>query len=306
VLGIVAIIIPGFLSILFVSLIMSFGLLFVRKIFSYFYLVFHEPKSIFIQNEKAKYKLYLFEWTFYMFSISALQLLYHYFESPSKVFLVVFVILSCSIVPSFNFIIRPLVLFLQKNIRRAAPDIENWVHTNIDPSIKVYIQNGNLTNAFAEGVVPMSKTIIIGNNLIKGLKKEQVRAVIFHETGHLELNHIPIYYLTNIIASCLFCFTVLFLYRLSIQTVLLQIVLVGLTGAVCGALFYSFLPGLFLKKLEYEADQYAANRIGFNLYKQTLEKIDAISGGLLRKGDISHPTLNQRIKMMEKYKSISN
>lgn len=299
-------VIPGFSSILFVSFIVSSCLLLVRRIVFYVYLLFRKLRNLAFQSEKAEYHLYLFEWTFYLFSISGLQLVYRYFESPSKVFFVAFVILGCSIVPSFNFIIRPLFLFMQKNVIRAAPDLQNWVEKNLAPSIKVYVQNQNHTNAFAEGVVPISKTIIIGNNLVRGLTREELRAVLYHEMGHLELRHIPIYYLTNIIASSLFGFAVFLVYRLPMESGIYHAFIFALIGGICGGLFYALLPGFLLKRLEYEADEFAVKRVGFDTYKRTLERIDTLSDGLLGKGDTFHPTLAKRIKNVLKYRSVAN
>jgi len=71
---------------------------------------------------------------------------------------------------------------------------------------KILFTNLISTNAYATGIIPFYKIIIIGDNLKEKLNKAQLKAIIYHEIGHHENKHMLKLYFINVVLQTLFCF----------------------------------------------------------------------------------------------------
>src|SRR5699024_9845861 len=73
--------------------------------------------------------------------------------------------------------------------------------------------------------------------------------------------------------------------------------------AVHGAIFYGLplwlIPGLVQRRLEYQADSFAADVVGKDNYFGTLSKLDQLTDGGVEKGGLTHPALGKRINNLK-------
>ena len=205
-------------------------------------------------------------------------------------------ILLLTLIPTHSFIIEPIKYLFNKN---------DFYYYNLIPKesilseYRIKIIDKNLFNAYATGIIPFSKTILIGKQLIYNLDKNQLLSIILHEVGHLKLNHLLKLYILNLILTILsyilFYFFNIYYYC---KDNLLNLLFIFLIGCFMGFLFW-FIPGKVQYKFEYQADSYASNLNGKENLKSALEKLDNLSGGKVSKGGITHPKLLNRIKNIQ-------
>ena len=65
-------------------------------------------------------------------------------------------------------------------------EIESFLR-NEGYSYRIRIIKGKIENAFATGVFPFTKTILIGEPLCEKMTNNELKGVVFHEIGHLKL-----------------------------------------------------------------------------------------------------------------------
>lgn len=63
---------------------------------------------------------------------------------------------------------------------------------------------------------------------------------------------------------------------------------------------FVFIPMIFYRKMEFEADRFGAEKVGVETYAQMLNTLNELSGGKMVKGDVAHPTLAKRIENVRK------
>ncbi len=167
---------------------------------------------------------------------------------------------------------------------------------------KLVIIKGEMLNAYATGVLPFSKTILIGENLKNKMTKENLLSIIYHEIGHLKLNHLTKLYFINILLSLL-AFLAFFTRQYFLKEVVeftiyepLSIFILGLFIGLC----FWYIPGKIQYKLELEADFFASKIVSAKKYEKALVELDVISNGDVSKGAISHPKLSKRIEKIYK------
>jgi Zn-dependent protease with chaperone function len=211
----------------------------------------------------------------------------------SEVVVNIILFLTISIVPSYEYLISPLIIIRNKKLVEI--DLSNRVK-NITGNIKIFKVNKEFANAYAIGVLPNSKSIILSNDLIKEMSQIELDGIISHEIGHLKNNHLFKLYLSALFALLIGYISTFYFYPI-IDSSECNI---HILRAIHGAFFYGLpmwiIPALFQRSLEYKADIYASKSVGKNYYVNSLKKLDNMTNGTVSKGGITHPSLKKRIK----------
>lgn len=125
------------------------------------------------------------------------------------------------------------------------------------PKPKLYIVNKNDPNAFAFGRTQGSSGIALHRGLIEMLTKEELRAVIAHEIGHIKHRDVSIMTIASSLPTILYYMVIIFAPRDRNGNSILQIVVTFLGGLV--AQFIGVLLVMWLSRTrEYYADEFAA------------------------------------------------
>jgi Zn-dependent protease with chaperone function len=207
-------------------------------------------------------------------------------------------ILFASVISSYWFIINPLkYIFLNKKYHRDTELEEEFKLEGYN--YKILFTNKISTNAYATGIIPFYKIIIVGENLKENLNKQQLKAIIYHEIGHHENKHILKLFFINVLLQTLFFLVFFQVHKLHFSYSIVEPLLVALTGAIVGLTFW-VVPNKISYILEYQADNYSAKNYNKKAIIEALKKMDEISGGKLTKGNISHPNLEKRLKNIER------
>lgn len=102
-------------------------------------------------------------------------------------YLIVLFFLSLLLI--YQFLALPISALIQKEKYIRATELEEMLK-NEGFNYHVRIVKGGLKNALAAGFFPYTKIILIGEFLYKNLTTEELKAIVYHEIGHLKLNHI--------------------------------------------------------------------------------------------------------------------
>lgn len=198
-----------------------------------------------------------------------------------------------SLIPTYFYIIQPLHSLIGKEV-----DKENFKFLQNIPELDNYnikIIDKEITNAYASGILPFSKTILIGKPLLSGMSEQELKSLIFHEIGHLKLNHLLKLYVIVLMVTIVSGF--LFFFRNGYSNVLppyLDYITVFMVGCIMGFLLW-YVPGKIQYTFELQADKFAANLNGNENMINALKKLDELSNGDVTKGGLTHPTLIVRI-----------
>lgn len=158
-----------------------------------------------------------------------------------------------------------------------------------------------IANAYATGILPFSKTIIINTGLDNMLSSDQITALLYHEIGHHKKNHMLQLLFVNLIWS--FITITLFNYfifpnREEIE--FFPLILSSYYGiVVTGGLL--FIAGAFQKKCEYEADKFSAENFKATEMASALTTLYNTSKLPHDQWNFNYPSLNQRIARIESY-----
>ena len=215
--------------------------------------------------------------------------------NQSNLIIHIFSILLIAWIPSYHFFISPVQYLFDKTTDALTKDHFRQVNEKYGYHIKIIRKN--VINAYATGILPFTKTVLIGEPLMKKMNNKELLSIIYHEIGHLKFNHLKKLYLINLVIVTFSYF--LFLGRELIFAPNMGIVFDALTVALTGAImgfFIFYFPGKLQYKLELEADRFAATQVGKEVFIQALQKLDEISGGDVSKGGHTHPNLENRIK----------
>lgn len=204
-------------------------------------------------------------------------------------FFMIFLIL---LIPTYVYVLQPLTYLINKSNFIQREQLEKLIVRNYE----IKIINKELINAYATGIIPFSKTILIGKPLIEKLTQDELLSIQLHEAGHLEKKHLDKLYIINLLLSVLFYF-ILFIRSSFFLTsnVMLNAIIVGVLGCFYGLLLW-YVPGKIQYTFELEADKFSAKINGKENLINALEKLDILSKGEVSKGGITHPKLNVRIK----------
>ena len=124
---------------------------------------------------------------------------------------------------------------------------------------------------------------------------------MLHELGHLKNNHLlKLYFLSAasyVVGAFVFKYqTILFpLYHENGSHNVISVMIVG--GSI--GLTQYYFPRLFQKRMEHQADLFAAKLVGVEHYENALKELDKLSEGRVSKGAITHPDMESRIKYLK-------
>ena len=208
-------------------------------------------------------------------------------------------VIVLALINSYYFLIVPLRALLQKKKYLKNEEIESFLR-NEGYSYRIRIIKGKIENAFATGVFPFTKTILIGEPLCEKMTNNELKGVVFHEIGHLKLGHLYKMFFLNIVSSIIFVFIYSFSENIiesqHYRDTIMEPVMVMLVGLIYGVIAFILIPYFFQRRLEYQADAFAVRKVGAEQYVQTLEKLNEITENKMMKGSVTHPSLKDRIK----------
>ncbi len=210
-------------------------------------------------------------------------------------------ILVSSTISAYWFIIEPFKYLLKKKEYYRDTELEKELSIK-GYHYKILFTDQIITNAYATGIIPFYKIIIVGNNLKDSLTPSQLKALIFHEIGHHRKKHILKLFFINIILQTAFIIIFSLIYNLHITNTLIELTLVALTGGMGGFLFW-FIPNKISFYFEYYADEYSALNFSRRSLINALIKLDELSEGKLTRGNYSHPKIEKRLNNLVKNES---
>ena len=208
-------------------------------------------------------------------------------------------VIMLALINSYYFLIVPLRALSQKKKYLKNEEIESFLR-NEGYSYRIRIIKGKIENAFATGVFPFTKTILIGEPICEKMTDNELKGIVFHEIGHLKLGHLYKMFFLNMVSSII----LVFLYGFSMKIIesqhyrdtIMEPVIVALVGGIYGVIAFILIPYFFQRRLEYQADAFAVRKVGAEQYVQTLEKLNEITENKMMKGSVTHPSLKNRIK----------
>ena len=165
------------------------------------------------------------------------------------------------------------------------------------PRIQIRIQNGSAPTAFAMGGLG-THWIVIGKGLIDGLSPPHLKAIVAHEIAHVTRRDVLCRLLPlTILGGTLHAGSVVAVSHPLFATNEIWGVTGGaLAAGLFAAIFMALLPGFFMRRMEFQADQLAAKLLGNGEpLAQALERLCEISGQPLDQWTWSHPPLQARI-----------
>lgn len=221
-------------------------------------------------------------------------------DNTNKVYSYLASSLLVSIFPTYDYIIKPVIYSLV-NRKRRLKEYEEYIFLN-GYSYKVFELDTNLINIYASGVIEKSKAILICKGMINSANEETIKGLIFHEIYHLSKNHLLKLYLSSVFCCLLFLLSSNLLTP-HINSLSAPGLYVFLNGCLLGLLLV-LIPGFVQKKMEYNADTFASQKIGSDKYIAALNNLDVLTNGGVSKGGINYPTLTQRINSINDNKKI--
>lgn len=211
--------------------------------------------------------------------------------------------LVVGILPVYNTFLLPWVQFFRapKSSARDLTNAESWLDElrlrRKLPEFRVRVQEGRLVNAFATAGLG-AHLVVIGGGLLDRMSHAQLRAVLAHEVAHVEKGHVPRRVLPlMIVGTWLHVLCVMTFATPLFDTDKLAYVLTAsaLTGAFAG-LFLAALPGFFMRKMEFQADQLAVEMLGDGeQLVDALTKLAELNKLPLDTKSWSHPSMQARI-----------
>ena len=184
---------------------------------------------------------------------------------------------------------------------RQLDGIEAWLDSirrdrNL-PRFRVRVQEGRLANAAATGGLG-AHLIVIGGRLLDEMPRPMVEAVLAHEIAHVVKRHVPRTLLPLLALGGAFHVGIF----VGVVVPLFDgdgFLAVAARPALCAAsagLFLAYLPGLFMKKMEFQADRVAVEMLGDGKpLADALVKLGELNKQPLTARSWSHPTLQARI-----------
>ncbi|MGV4439377.1 M48 family metallopeptidase [Ornithobacterium rhinotracheale] len=211
----------------------------------------------------------------------------------------IFLFFIIAIFPTYEYFIQPIFLLYSNDLTRAKELEQKNKFLN---GYKVFISNNSFANAFAFGVIPSTKAIIISKDIVENLQEIEIAAILAHEAGHLKKNHIFKLYLISLVGLLFGYLTSFYFYPIFQKYPDYIHVLRGLHGGFFYALPIWLLTSYSQRFLEYEADKFSSKKTSKKLIISALKKLDDLSNGKISSGGITHPSLDKRIKNILKVK----
>ena len=207
-----------------------------------------------------------------------------------------------SLVPLYQTCVLPWLEYARApTLPENLSELDAWIDTvRIEqdlPRIQVRIQRGAARNAFAMAGLG-SHLIVIGKGLIDGLSRSQIQAIVAHEIGHVAHRDVlrRLLPLTIVGGTLHVASVVAVSHPLFATDEAWGIASGALLAGLFAAIFMALLPGFFMRRMEFQADRFAAKLLGDGeLLAQALERLSEITGQPLDQWSWSHPPLQARI-----------
>lgn len=202
-------------------------------------------------------------------------------------------IITVSVAPTYNYLIEPIYKYKLSNGSQSNTTKYDFLILNNEDKIRFIESDSEIINAFATGIIPYSKTIILGKGIINLLNEKELKTIIFHEYGHLKMNHLLKLYIVNLITNALFI--ILFIqFKDFLNSTDYAVLYVGGFWSLATGV-YLLISSFFHKKFEKEADLFSAKVCGKKPLISTLRKLNYHTNGKMSNKSLTHPTLEQRI-----------
>ena len=211
--------------------------------------------------------------------------------SPQSITGIGLAILLSATLPTYAFFIEPLVRLRGSNLTDITSDYSHLPPIR-DNNIRIVETKSDLLNAYATGIIPYSRTIILGKRIRQQMTTNELESILYHEIGHLSKNHLLKLYLINLLVIGLGVVSFTFI-RQAIENSSLPLLWVGLHGSAFAALLL-FLSAAAQRSFEKQADVFAACATGSMAIIDALKKMDHLSGGQVSRKSLNYPTLQQR------------
>ncbi len=143
---------------------------------------------------------------------------------------------------------------------------------NVNMPKKIALVRNGSPNAFVFGRTPGSATLAITQGLLNSLSKEEVKAVISHEMGHIKHKDMVVMTVASVIPMIAYYIALNFMYRNNERRNAGTSILIGI-----GAYFVYFISNLLILSLsrfrEYYADEFGGTVNNPKLLASALAKI---------------------------------
>lgn len=282
------------------ALVMGAGVLLLNYFFKLLQYLSTRKKSIFSEND---FRHDLFSYVVYVIAFFIIFTVTSSIESKnntnSESYTFIFILIIQTVMLSIPYVILPFYYFFKSKHRSRSELIENWVYNKFSKKYKVYVIEAEITNAFATGLLPFTKTILIGRSLINKFSKEELESIVAHEMGHLSKNHL----LKAFVYQTVIAVSISFLWSKISPNVISSPyyfwILVSYFGFGFG-LSTVIILGIVQKISEKEADLYAAMLTSPNHVMSALNRLNQESNGAMEKWSFNYPTLKERIENVNK------
>ncbi|MBL0742643.1 M48 family metallopeptidase [Chryseolinea lacunae] len=240
-----------------------------------------------------------FEWILFSLFFAALLYVLVLLDRThtGQLSVVMIFVLVAAASPIYGFVIQPMLsLFIYKETYRYIEEtkaLEQWVLTTFKIKVNIRLLDKEVVNAYATGVIPFSKLIILGRPLFDGLSQDDIKGLILHELGHTVRHHLLVLYGINVVTYSIGVVASYYLFPLY-ETTPYAGLFVFLHGAVFYGLLMALIPGLVQRRIEYAADKFAAIHAGA-AYATALTNLNILSEGGLMKGGLNYPSLKKRL-----------
>lgn len=205
----------------------------------------------------------------------------HYVNDNGLIIRFLLLVIVVSVSPTYSFIIEPIILYSRRKTIDRYTFVEDY---------KVVETNKPRANAYATGILPFSKTIIVGKGIDEHLNEQEQRALIYHEIYHHKANHMLKFYLLSMVIYVIAGYIWVWYLRKLPGNEYLHIAL--FYGGVAGV--YQIVQGLVQRRFEKQADLYSVQQMGSYAQISALRKLYALSGTPENQKAINYPTLAQR------------
>jgi Zn-dependent protease with chaperone function len=288
------------------ALIMSFGFLGMAYVFKLIGFLVTKKRTIFTENDYRQ-DLYIFVIYFVGFYalFSFVKQLDDFQVSENKAFGVLLLVVMQTFLHAIPYIILPLYNMLKSKYRSRDSETEKWVFEKFGKKYKVYIIEGDITNAYATGLLPFAKIILIGRSLMEKLTKEELEAIVAHEIGHLHKNHLLKAFVVQILLSVAIVYPWIMVFSPTIEGNPYYLGFGMLYFSLVLGLVPLYVLGVIQKRSEKEADAFSAQLTNPSDMISALNKFNVESKGALEKWSWSYPKLHERIENIEKSSSTS-
>jgi STE24 endopeptidase len=208
-------------------------------------------------------------------------------------------ILVVLVKPTYDFLILPTWYLIKNKNYSINYKMSSFLDKIGFPYRVILVKDGG-QNAYATGILSMNSIILISKDLHEKLLEKNMEAILCHEVGHHKKKHLTKNYIIYLIIA-LTIYSIFYvrgiIFSLSEFNQITNLISIAFVGGIAGAIYY-YVPAKFQKKHEYEADLFAAKKVGLENYIDALKALDKISDGKVSKGGITHPTLEKRIQYL--------